>query len=154
MMIKTTAEYDAWFLGLSEEETKLVAHKLDVLEQGGVTLGYPHSSQVTRKIRELRVTSVRHPIRIFYAFDPRRNAVLLLAATKKGAHDESKWTREMGERAEVVFDVYLASQAADEKRLAQIAPAVFAWYVAGRVGAQPAVPPYLAAAVAALLGRL
>ena len=35
-------------------------------------------------MRELRVQSGGKPIRIFYAFDPRRIAILLIGNTKKG----------------------------------------------------------------------
>ena len=35
-------------------------------------------------MRELRVQSGGHPLRIFYAFDPRRTAILLIGGDKTG----------------------------------------------------------------------
>jgi hypothetical protein len=60
---------------------------VDLLEEKGVALGHPYSSQLkgsSRKLRELRVQSSGQPIRILYAFDPKRQAVLLLGGCKAG----------------------------------------------------------------------
>ena len=35
-------------------------------------------------MRELRIQSGGRPVRIFYAFDPRRTAILLIGGDKKG----------------------------------------------------------------------
>ncbi len=35
-------------------------------------------------MRELRVQSRGHPLRVFYAFDPRRTAILLIGGDKTG----------------------------------------------------------------------
>ncbi|MFC3595938.1 MULTISPECIES: type II toxin-antitoxin system RelE/ParE family toxin [Sphingobium] len=35
-------------------------------------------------MRELRIQSGRRPLRIFYTFDPRRSAILLMGATRPG----------------------------------------------------------------------
>lgn len=54
----------------------------------GPTLGFPHSSGIEGSkhshMRELRVQSGGRPLRIFYAFDPRRMAILLIGADKTG----------------------------------------------------------------------
>jgi len=51
-------------------------------------LGYPHSSGINGSrhshMRELRVQSDGRPIRVFYAFDPRRMAILLIGGDKTG----------------------------------------------------------------------
>jgi hypothetical protein len=52
-------------------------------------LPFPYSSGVRRSkhgaMRELRVQSGGKPIRIFYAFDPRRMAILLIGGKKAGS---------------------------------------------------------------------
>lgn len=61
------------------------------LERRGPILPFPYSSDIKGSkhgaMRELRVQSTGRPIRIFYAFDPRRLAILLIggkkAATKR-----------------------------------------------------------------------
>jgi hypothetical protein len=47
-----------------------------------------------RHMRELRVQSGGRPLRVFYAFDPRRSAILLLAATRPAmTASTSGWSR-------------------------------------------------------------
>lgn len=50
--------------------------------------GHPHSSGINGSrhghMRELRVQSGGRPIRVFYAFDPRRMAILLIGGDKTG----------------------------------------------------------------------
>ena len=54
----------------------------------GPSLPYPYSSDVKGarhgRMRELRVQSGGRPIRIFYAFDPRRTSILLIGGDKSG----------------------------------------------------------------------
>jgi hypothetical protein len=58
------------------------------LEALGPALPFPHSSGIEgsrhRRMRELRVQSGGKPLRIFYAFDPRRTAILLIGGDKTG----------------------------------------------------------------------
>ena len=53
-----------------------------------VRLGFPHSSAIRASrhehMRELRVQSGGRPVRVFYAFDPRRMAILLIGGDKTG----------------------------------------------------------------------
>jgi hypothetical protein len=59
-----------------------------VLETRGPQLPFPYSSGIAGSrhdhMRELRVQSRGKPIRIFYAFDPRRAAILLIGGDKTG----------------------------------------------------------------------
>jgi hypothetical protein len=54
----------------------------------GPELPFPHSSGIEGSkhghMRELRVQSKGRPIRILYAFDPRRSAILLIGGDKTG----------------------------------------------------------------------
>ncbi|GJL56568.1 MAG: hypothetical protein NPIRA02_37000 [Nitrospirales bacterium] len=56
--------------------------------ESGPHLGFPHSSSIEGSkhsyMRELRVQSGGHPIRVFYAFDPRRSVILLIGGDKTG----------------------------------------------------------------------
>ena len=51
-------------------------------------LPFPNSTAVVGSrhghMRELRVQSGGRPIRVFYAFDPRRSAILLIGGAKTG----------------------------------------------------------------------
>ena len=44
-------------------------------------------------MRELRPQSKGRPLRVFYAFDPRRRAILLIGANKKGESDKRFYAR-------------------------------------------------------------
>lgn len=48
------------------------------------------------------------PIRVFYAFDPKRQAVLLLGADKTG---RKRFYEEMIKRAEALWEEYLQEKA-------------------------------------------
>jgi hypothetical protein len=64
-------------------------HKL--LEEHGPHLNFPHSSGIALSrhghMRELRIQHKGNPYRVLYAFDPRRNAILLIGGNKKGNDD-------------------------------------------------------------------
>ena len=53
---------------------------------------------------ELRVQSGGRPIRIFYAFDPRRTAILLIGGRKRG---QDRFYRDYVRRADAIYDQYL-----------------------------------------------
>jgi hypothetical protein len=55
-------------------------------------------------MRELRVQSGGRPIRIFYAFDPRRTAILLIGGDKTGA---KRFYEAMIPVADQLYDEYI-----------------------------------------------
>jgi hypothetical protein len=55
-------------------------------------------------MRELRVQSGGDPLRIFYAFDPRRTAILLVAGNKAG---DRRFYQRMVPIADRIYDIYL-----------------------------------------------
>ena len=82
-----TDEFASWFDVLDDQATKAVVHGVDLLAQLGLALGHPYSSAINGAsfaLRELRVQAGGRPLRIFYAFDPARQAVLLIVATRPG----------------------------------------------------------------------
>ncbi|MGH7966132.1 MAG: type II toxin-antitoxin system RelE/ParE family toxin [Candidatus Binatia bacterium] len=86
-----TQEFDEWFMRLTDEDTESVMYAVDRLESRGLSLGYPQSSDVTGSryaLRELPIQSHGRPLRVFYAFDPRRQAIVLLGADKAGQSDK------------------------------------------------------------------
>ena len=95
-----------------EQEQIAVAAHVEVLEQLGPTLGWPRSSQVKASkhgaMRELRVQFQGRPIRVLYAFDPRRVAIFLIGGDK-GSND--RWYDEFVSRADVLFDAHLETLA-------------------------------------------
>ena len=55
-------------------------------------------------MRELRVQSGGSPLRVFYAFDPRRSAILLIGGDKTG---NDRFYQEFVPRADALYDEHL-----------------------------------------------
>jgi len=87
--IECTDEFEGWWSNLTEEEQESVAASVRLLEERGPALGFPHSSAINGSkhghMRELRTQHGGRPLRTLYAFDPRRNAILLIGGDKTGS---------------------------------------------------------------------
>ena len=86
--IEYTNEFELWWQTLREEQQDDIVSVVQLLEEKGTQLPFPYSSDVkgskNSNLRELRIQSGGKPIRIFYAFDPRRVAILLIGGDKTG----------------------------------------------------------------------
>ena len=95
-------------MALSAQDGEAVVRVVGLLEEKGVTLRFPYSSEIKGSqvaLRELRVQSGGRPLRVFYAFDPRRRAVLLLGGDKTG---DDRFYETFVARAEQLWAEYLA----------------------------------------------
>jgi hypothetical protein len=107
-----TDEFKAWFDGLEEVHVDRVIVAVSKLEQAGVALGHPASSAIkgaSFALRELRIQSSGHALRVFYAFDPRRDAVLIIGGDKTGRNGDDFYA-EMVATSERIWRAYLAEQ--------------------------------------------
>jgi hypothetical protein len=90
------------------QQDDVTAAGLLLMEQGP-QLPFPYSSGVNGSkhphMRELRVQSGGRPLRIFYAFDPRRSAILLIGGDKTG---DDRFYQRMIPIADALYDVYIA----------------------------------------------
>ncbi len=80
-----TEEFDGWMSSLTHREQKEVRHSIHLLKELGLLLAYPHSCAIKGSryaLRELRPKQGNSPLRPIYAFDPRREAVLLTGGDK------------------------------------------------------------------------
>lgn len=107
--VEYTDEFGAWWATLSESAQEDIAAIVTQLEARGPQLPFPYSSGIAGSrhshMRELRVQSSGDPLRIFYAFDPRRTAILLIGGNKAG--DDRFYVR-MIALADRLYDDYLA----------------------------------------------
>jgi hypothetical protein len=55
-------------------------------------------------MRELRIQHAGDPYRVLYAFDPRRNAILLIGGNKTG---KNRWYKEFVPMADRLYDEHL-----------------------------------------------
>lgn len=81
---------------------------MGVLEALGPNLGHPHSSGIIGSkhshMRELRVQHQGEPYRVLYAFDPLRNAILLIGGNKTG---DGRWYERFVPFADRLYDDHL-----------------------------------------------
>jgi hypothetical protein len=108
-VIEYTHEFGRWWETLTEDEQDDVTAIITLLETQGVRLSFPYSSGINGSrhghMRELRVQSGGRPIRVFYAFDPVRAAILLIGGDKTG--DDRFYERFVPE-ADRLYDEHLA----------------------------------------------
>ena len=83
-----TETFNEWFYSLCDDKRASVLAALMVLRIKGPMLPRPYADTVKgsryHNMKELRVQSRGDPLRLFYAFDPLRNAILLCAGNKAG----------------------------------------------------------------------
>ena len=114
-IVEYTDEFETWWIGLAEETQDDIDRVVRLLEEHGPTLGFPYSSAINGSsfaLRELRVQSGGHPIRVLYAFDPVRSALLLLGGDKTG---NSRWYEENVPKAERIFEEHLKEIKQEDK---------------------------------------
>lgn len=108
--VEYTDEFGEWWDALDPRARRSIEFAIRLLEAEGPRLGYPHTSGIIgarhRNMRELRIQHGGDPYRVFYAFDPRRTAILLIAGSKKGI-DGRRFYGEMIVRADALYDVHL-----------------------------------------------
>jgi hypothetical protein len=106
--VEYTDEFGAWWATLDDDEQDSVDQGVRLLEDRGPTLPFPYSSDVKGSkhggMRELRIQHRGDPYRVFYAFDPRRAAILLIGGNKVG---DDQFYERMVPVADRIFDEHL-----------------------------------------------
>lgn len=108
--VEITDEFMRWYDGLSEREQDDVGAVIELLELEGVRLSRPKSASIAgarnSHMRELIVQSGGRPIRVFYAFDPRQTAIMLIGGDKTGVSDRVFYERHI-RIADNLYDEYI-----------------------------------------------
>ena len=106
--IEYTDVFEGWWETLTEGAQIDVDTVVGLLQECGPNLPFPYSSGVTGSrhthMRELRIQHQGRPIRILYAFDPHRSAILLLGGDKTG---NNRWYKTHVPIADRLYDEYL-----------------------------------------------
>jgi len=119
--VEYTDEFGVWWNELTSEEQIELDAKVRLLERHGPVLPRPHSDViVTSKhanMKELRGRVVfphhRAELRVLYAFDPRRKAILLIGGDKMG---KPGWYEEYVPVADQLFDDHLKQVEREDRR--------------------------------------
>jgi hypothetical protein len=102
------APFEEWFNTLLVDEQNSVLAIIGVLEIAGPLLGRPYvdtlKNSKINNLKELRVQKDGSPLRAFFAFDPKRQAVFLCGGDKTG---DKRFYKRMIELAENVYLAYL-----------------------------------------------
>jgi hypothetical protein len=106
--IEYTDEYFRWWQTLDEDEQESLRASVGLLEKRGPQLGRPHADTISgsrhANMKELRTQHAGRPYRTFFAFDPRRSAILLIGGEKTG---EKQFYNRMIPIADKLYDEYL-----------------------------------------------
>ena len=110
-------EFDLEFQALNEDlQAELLAHA-KLLQEFGPQLGRPTVDTLKgskhANMKELRFDWKREVWRVAFAFDPKRQAILLVGGDKGGA-DQKRFYKRLIATADSRFDSYLAALKAAE----------------------------------------
>jgi hypothetical protein len=101
--IEYTDEFAAWWDTLTTAEQRAIIAAVEALEAAGPSLGRPFADTV-RGSRHANMKELRPrggTIRIFFAFDPRRTAILLIGGDKR-----HRWAEFYDEMIPIADDLY------------------------------------------------
>jgi hypothetical protein len=107
--VEYTDQFETWWSSLNLPEQESVATVVSLLQDFGPHLPYPYCSAIQASryghMRELRIQHRGRPLRILYAFDPRRVAILLIGGNKTG---KEGWYETFVPIADKIYDQHLA----------------------------------------------
>ena len=107
--VEYTDQFAQWWDDLALAEQDSVDFVVRLLGERGPRLDFPYSSRIRSSrhsnMRELRAQSGGRPLRVFYAFDPRRTAILLIGGDKTG---DNRFYARLVRRADQLYDEHLA----------------------------------------------
>ena len=106
--VEYTNEFEQWWLGLTDAQQDARDDRVMLLAEIGPSLKRPVVGEITSSrhanIKELRV-SKGGALRVLFAFDPRRHAILLLGGNKSGRWKE--WLERAIPEADDLYDTHL-----------------------------------------------
>ena len=107
--VEDTDEFTEWWEQLTESEQADLDASIRLLEDYGPNLGRPNADTLEGSrhfnMKELRTQSGGRPLRTFFAFDPRRKAILLIGGDKSG---DKRFYKRMIPEADRLYDEHLA----------------------------------------------
>jgi hypothetical protein len=107
--IEYTDEFGDWYAALTERQQNAIAEAVELLAEDGPGLGRPTVDTIKESrhahMKELRPRGGN--LRILFAFDPRRAAILLIGGDKTGRWQT--WYARMIPVADDLYDEHLAT---------------------------------------------
>ncbi|HEY8750037.1 MAG TPA: type II toxin-antitoxin system RelE/ParE family toxin [Tepidisphaeraceae bacterium] len=116
--VATTSVLDQWFGSLGDDQQAEIIAKVELLKLLGPQLGRPHADTLKGSkhpnMKELRASTKDSVMRIAFAFDPDRSAILLLGGEKSGV-SQRRFYKQLIVHADKLFDRHLARIVARKK---------------------------------------
>jgi hypothetical protein len=110
--VTTTRTFDEWYSSLDEDAKAEVIGKVSLLEVLGPQLGRPHADTLNgskyANMKELRADTKDKVMRVAFAFDPNRAAILLVAGNKTGV-SQKQFYRQLIAKADQLYDAHLSA---------------------------------------------
>ena len=101
-------EIQKWLDQVDDSSYEAILLKVALLRELGPALGRPHADTIKeskhKNMKELRVQHKRHVYRLFFAFDPKRQAIVLVGGDKRGV---KRFYEKLIPIADEIFDRYL-----------------------------------------------
>jgi hypothetical protein len=104
-------DFETEFDALPEDVQNKLLARANMLEAFGSELGRPHVDTLNgsrhSNMKELRFKAADGVWRVAFAFDPRRNAILLVAGDKSGG-SQTRFYKQLIKTADARFDKHLS----------------------------------------------
>jgi hypothetical protein len=104
--VVTTEAFSTWFDALDGEAKVDVFAKIELLREYGPALKRPHADTLNgskfANMKELRAGTAEEVLRIAFAFDPVRRAILLIGGDKRGV-GQKRFYKELIRKADALF---------------------------------------------------
>lgn len=108
LIINRTDEFVSWVRNLDEDAKEAILKRLIILKEIGHSLGRPYVDTVSeskhKNMKELRIQNKSRLFRIFFAFDPEQNIILLIGGDKVG---DKRFYNKMIPLADKLYDKHL-----------------------------------------------
>ena len=103
--VATSDEFDHWFAELGEDAQVEVIAKVELLKLLGPQLGRPHADTLNgskhSNMKELRAATKDQVLRVAFAFDQGRSAILLAGGDKSGV-SQKRFYKQLIARADAL----------------------------------------------------
>jgi hypothetical protein len=118
--VATTTEFDQWFADdLADDEREEVTAVVNLLKLFGPMLKRPHADTLKgskhQNMKELRARTSGSELRVAFAFDTERKALLLVGGNKAGVGQRAFYAQ-LIDRADRLFAAHLANIKAAKKK--------------------------------------
>jgi len=108
--VETTEDFDAWFKSLSETEQEEIYAVIGLLKVMGPQLKRPHADtlggSIYANVKELRANTAGAALRMAFAFDPLRTAILLTGGDKSGV-SQRRFYKQLIAKADKLYGLHL-----------------------------------------------